>query len=288
MNKPRLIGKVILILITQIAPLISGDLVLPDRIDDKWVVREPTRLFTGGELFGHINGGAELFLEFGFEDLTVCKYSNDNFTLELEVYKMENTLAALGIYLIKTGTETPLKEISARNTANPYQIVLTSGQYFIQVNNFSGNKQLLSLMTNLSQTLVDQIDKPETADLFAYLSKENIIEGSQVIFRGPFGLQSIYTFGKGDILHLGGKIFGVSANYTSETTKNITRLVIPYPDINSAMQAYNNLVLNLDPYLEILDKFKNHFVFNDFNQEFGLVKIDKNLLMMQIHLPSKP
>ena len=201
---------------------------------------------------------------------------------------MENTLAALGIYLIKTGTETPLKEISARNTANPYQIVLTSGQYFIQVNNFSGNKQLLSLMTNLSQTLVDQIDKPETADLFAYLSKENIIEGSQVIFRGPFGLQSIYTFGKGDILHLGGKIFGVSANYTSETKKNITRLVIPYPDINSAMQAYNNLVLNLDPYLEILDKFKNHFVFNDFNQEFGLVKIDKNLLMMQIHLPSKP
>ena len=288
MKKPKLIGKVILILISQIAPLISGDLVLPDRIDDKWVVREPTGLFTGGGLFGHINGGAELFLEFGFEDLTVCKYSNNNFTLELEVYKMENTLAALGIYLIKTGTETPLKEISARNTANPYQIVLTSGQYFIQVNNFSGNKQLLSLMTNLSQTLVDQIDKPETADLFAYLSKENIIEGSQVIFRGPFGLQSIYTFGKGDILHLGGKIFGVSANYTSETTKNITRLVIPYPDINSAMQAYNNLVLNLDPYLDILDIFKNHFVFNDFNQEFGLVKIDKNLLMMQIHLPSKP
>ncbi len=65
MKKPRLIGKVILILISQIAPLISGDLVLPDRIDDKWVVREPTRLFTGGELFGHINGGAELFLEFG-------------------------------------------------------------------------------------------------------------------------------------------------------------------------------------------------------------------------------
>ncbi len=288
MKKPRLIGKVILIFISQIAPLISGDLVLPDRIDEKWVARGPTRVFAGGELFGHINGGAELFLEFGFENLTVCKYINDNLVLELEVYKMENTLAALGIYLIKTGPETPLKEISARNTANPYQVVITSGRFFIQVNNFSGNKELLSLMINLSQTLVDQIDKPETTDLFAYLTKENIIEGSQVIFRGPFGLQSIYTFGKGDILLLGGQVFGVAADFSSKSTKNITRLVIPYPEKNTALQAYNHLVLNMDPYLEILEKDDNYFIFKDFKQEFGLVKIDKNMLMMQIHLPSKP
>lgn len=288
MKKPRLIGKVILIFISQITPLISGDLVLPDRIDEKWVAREPTRVFAGGELFGHINGGAELFLEFGFEDLTVCKYINDNLVLELEVYKMENTLAALGIYLIKTGQETPLTEISARNTVNPYQIVITSGRFFIQVNNFSGNKELLSLMINLSQTLVDQINKPETADLFAYLPKENIIEGSQKIFRGPFGLQSIYTFGKGDILLLGGQVFGVAADFSSKSNKNITRLVIPYPEKNTAVQAYNHLVLNLDPYLEIIEKDDNYFIFKDFKQEFGLVKIDKNLLMMKIHLPSKP
>ncbi len=264
MKKPRLIGKVILIFISQIAPLISGDLVLPDRIDEKWVAREPTRVFAGGELFGHINGGAELFLEFGFEDLTVCKYINDNLVLELEVYKMENTLAALGIYLIKTGPETPLTEISARNTANSYQIVIASGRFFIQVNNFSGNKELLSLMINLSQTLVDQINKPETADLFAYLPKENIIEGSQVIFRGPFGLQSIYTFGKGDILLLGGQVFGVAADFSSKSNKNITRLVIPYPEKNTAVQAYNHLVLNLDPYLEIIEKDDNYFIFKDF------------------------
>lgn len=288
MNKPRLIGKIILIFISQIAPLISGDLVLPDRIDEKWVAREPTRVFAGGELFGHINGGAELFLEFGFEDLTVCKYINDNLVLELEVYKMENTLAALGIYLIKTGQETPLTEISARNTVNPYQLVITSGRFFIQVNNFSGNKELLSLMINLSQTLVDQINKPETADLFAYLPKENIIEGSQVIFRGPFGLQSIYTFGKGDILLLGGQVFGVAADFSSKSNKNITRLVIPYPEKNTALQAYNHLVLNLDPYLEILEKDDNYFIFKDFKQEFGLVKIDKNLLELKIHLSSRP
>jgi len=208
--------------------------------------------------------------------------------LELEVYEMENTLAARGIYLMKTSQESPIKEIFARNTANAYQIVFTSGQFFIQVNNFSGNKQFFSLMIHLSQILVDQIDEPETADPFIYLPKKDIIEGSQVIFRGPFGLQSIYTFGKGDILLLAGKIFGVSADYASETSKNISQLVIPYPDNKKANQAYNNLILNLDPFLEIVDRFDNYFVFEDYNQEYGLVMIDNNLLKIQLHLSSKP
>ena len=55
-----------------------------------------------------------------------------------------------------------------------------------------------------------------------------------------------------------------------------------------AIKAYNNLILNLDPYLEIVNRYKDHFVFLDYNNEYGLVKIDKNLLKIKIHLPSKP
>jgi len=250
--------KVILILIFQIVPLISGELVLPDRINEEWILREPTRVFTGADLFAHINGGAELFLEFGFEDLTVCKYSNDSNFLDLEVYKMDNHLAALGIYLSKTGRETPLMEISARNTASPFQIVITSGQFFIMVNNFSGQVQQQSLMINLAQTLVSQIDGSDSIDLFSYLPDENLVEGSQVIFRGPFGLQSIYTFGKGDVLLLAGKNFGVSANYRSKDKKNISRLIIPYHDSTMAIKAYNNLILNLDPITSSISKVVVH------------------------------
>jgi len=244
--------------------------------------------FTRADLFAHINGGAELFLEYGFEDLTVCKYSDESNSLNLEVYKMENVHAALGIYLSKTGKESPLIEISARNSVNPYQIILTSGRFFIMVNNFSGQVQLQSLMISLSQTLIAQIDKSDSTDLFSYLPNENLVEGSQSIFRGPFGLQSIYIFGKGDVLLLEGKNFGVSANYKSEDKKNISQLVIPYPDSAMAKEAYNNLVLNLDPNLEIVNRSEDQFVFYDYNNEYGLVKIDKYLLRIKIHLPSKP
>ena len=34
----------------------------------------PMKVFTSADLYGHINGGAEAFLEIGFEQLTVQKY----------------------------------------------------------------------------------------------------------------------------------------------------------------------------------------------------------------------
>jgi len=288
MNKIKFICFLYLTIISRITPLISSDLLLPDQIDGKWIVEEPVKLFVGEELFRHINGGAELFLEFGFEDLTVCKYNNKETSFDLEIYKMKNPTSALGIYLSKTGQETPLREIPVRNTANLYQIVITSGRYFIMVNNFSGNKQLISSMIRLSQLIVNQIEKSEIVDIFTFLPKQNIIDESKIIFRGPFGLQSVYTFGKGDVLQLKGEIFGVGANYKFESESEITCLIIPYPDQISARQAFHNLISNLDPYHEILMKYDNYFVFKDFNQEYGKVKIDKNQILIQIHLSVIP
>jgi hypothetical protein len=282
----RNIIAVIFIVLT--AQLSAGELNLPDQLDEKWIALKPVRHFNGEELYSHINGGAELFLEFGFENLSVCKYSDDKVSFDLEIYKMENFISALGIYLNKTGAESPIKEIPARNTANLYQIVITSGRYFIMVNNFSGDKDVYSSMISLSQQIVNQIDTEDDKDVFDLLPTQNIIEDSKIIFRGPFGLQSVYTFGKGDVLLLGGKIFGVGASYDLGLEKHITRLVIPYPDQIEAQNAFENLISNLDSYHEIVKKFDNHFVFKDFNQEYGSVKIIKSQIHIELHRDQIP
>ena len=48
--------------------------VLPaDGFEAGWTRAEKTRTFYKNDLYGHIDGGAELFLEFGFEKLRVNK-----------------------------------------------------------------------------------------------------------------------------------------------------------------------------------------------------------------------
>ncbi len=288
MNQLKCAYNKIIIIISLAAPLNAIDLQLPEQLGENWIAQKPVRKFVAEQLFSHINGGAELFLEYGFKELRVYRYMYENISLELEIYQMENANSALGIYLNKTGQETPQEELSVRNTANKYQLVFTCGTYFVMVNNFSGNEQLIPLMTQLSKTIIDQIEIQENENLFSYLPEKNIIENSQTIFRGPYGLQSVYTFGRGDVLHLNGKIFGVAANYSTDSTEYITKIVIPYRSSKVAEEAYNHLISNLDPYHEIIEKRVNDFVFKDYNQKYGKVIIEDSIIRITVHLHSNP
>ena len=51
----------------------AGDVnLLPaDGFSGMWKKNGPMKVFTSEDLYGHINGGAEAFLELGFEQLTV-------------------------------------------------------------------------------------------------------------------------------------------------------------------------------------------------------------------------
>ena len=276
-----------IIMLSMIAGFAS-EITPPSDFGQGWSVDKPARQFSGKNLYGYINGGAELYLEFGFKKLIIQKYTNGDKKLELELYQMINPDAALGIYLMKAGEEISIDDIAARNTANSYQILITKGEYFIQINNFSGDKNNQQAMISLSQKVLKQIYTSERQNLFSNLPEEKMIPGTQLLFCGPYGLQAIYTFGKGDIFKLEGKIFGAAADYLSETGSTITQLIIPYPEEMDAILGYKNVIEHLDPYLKIIDKGEGYFIFKDFQNKYGIIQIEKNLLKLKIHLVSMP
>ena len=122
---------------------LAADVKLPvDNFYPGWIKADSLRRFSAPNLYRHINGGAEIFLELGFQELLVQKYQNENQKLKIESYKMESPESALGIYLMKMGRETPHSDISSRNTCNQYQYTLVKGNYFILVYNFTGDSTL--------------------------------------------------------------------------------------------------------------------------------------------------
>jgi len=58
----------------------------------EWAKAGPLRTFTGQDLFNQIDGGAELFLEFGFARLRVQAYARDKAELTLNAYEMEGAI----------------------------------------------------------------------------------------------------------------------------------------------------------------------------------------------------
>lgn len=251
---------------------------------DGWKKNGPLRQFAGSSLYNYINGGSELFLEFGFELLLLQKYCKGEDEVSIEVYRMQSPESALGIYLMKCGKETPIPEISARNTGDRYQIMIVKGDYFLLANNFSAKEALLTVMVELANATVKEIADKKPADLFLILPKQHLIEGSKFLIRGPYSLQSIYTFGQGDILLLRKKIFGVGGDYQDEQGKTYTIIVIKYSDASYAQKVINNLILNLDPYIKILNKDNNSFTFKDYQEKIGIVSLKRNILNIKLNI----
>jgi len=253
-----------------------------------WKKSGPVRRYIEKDLFNTIDGAAEMFHEFGFEELRVQRYKREEKEITLEIYRMESPEAALGIYLMKCGDETPAEGISVRNSGSRFQLIVVKGSYFVQVNNPDGNETFLPVMVVLIQHLLKSIPEERPVTLFGFLPKKNLVSGSELIVRGPYALQPIFTFGEGDILRLGGQIFGVVGDYEDRHGDVFTRLIILYPDEEATLSAYRSLFSNLDSYLQLQAQWERGFVFKDYRNKFGIVEIKEHGIEIRINLSEKP
>ncbi len=266
----------------------AGIILPDDNFVVGWTTSGKTLRFVGTDLYNYIDGGAELFLEFGFKELLVQGYRQKNREMVLEVYQMDSPEAALGIYLMKCGEETPIEKIDARNSGNKYQFTIVKGSYFILINSFAGDEKLIPVMRELGQQTLKHIPKERPVTIFDLLPKAHLVPNSELIIRGPYALQPIYTFGEGDMLQLGGKIFGVIGDYKDPSLGRYKLILIRYPSVPEAQAAFKYLVNNLDPYLTVLDKSENVISFKDFENKFGLVEMNQETIQIKIRLERNP
>jgi len=269
---------------------VAAEIVVPgDDFFPGWKRSGPAVTFIKADLFNHIDGGAELFIEFGFEKVAVQHYKKGLAELTLEVYEMELPESALGVYLMKCGRETPFPEIPARNSSEAAQATILRGRHFLLVNNFSGGEELRPAMAALAKAALAKIpEAPASNRFFELLPVKDRLPGSERLIRGPVVLQPYFTFGEGDILRLEGKIFGAVANYREGSEAVFTRFIIPYPDQARASSVYKYLLANLDPYLKVLEARDTVFVFEDFQEKFGLVELKGSILDIRVNLGQRP
>lgn len=259
-----------------------------DGFVEGWTKSERMRRFIRANLYDYINGGAELFLEFGFEDLIIQHYRNKSQEISLEAYRMESGEAALGIYLMKCGLETPSPEIPARNSADKLQFLVLKNNYLLMINNFKGEETLIPVMIALTQKTLEQIPEGKPIEVFSLLPQGNLVSGSQRLIRGSLALQSIFTLGKGDILRLKGSIFGVSGRYESEDRSSHTKIIVAYLSEEEARAAFLHLRSHLDPYLKIIKKEGDTFQFKDYKNQYGLVAVNGKNLSIKVNLSELP
>lgn len=241
---------------------------------------EPARHFAPQALYGHINGGAELFLEFGFVGLDVQG--------GVESYRMTDAAAALGVYLAKCGLEAPWDEVRARNTGGDYQLMAVKGTLFLIVKNPDGDPAARPAMIATANALLDHEAAAPPLAIWDQLPTEGRIPGSEFLFRGRFALDPVFTFGEGDVLQVEGRALGAGARYAEADGAQFKRLVVVYVDDGAAAAAFSHLVANVDPYLTIVERGDDILVLRDHAGRFAVVQRTGPRLDIAVDLAARP
>ena len=265
----------------------DGPLLPPSGFLGAWNVEGRPRLFTGSELYGHIDGGAEIFFEFGFEEATVQRYRSPAGEVVVECYTMSDPLAALGIYLGKCGKETPDQTLAERHTAGRFQLMFVRDRYFVIVDNPAGTPALAAALVEFARFIASRLPESRPVTVFDALPGQGQIEGSRRLVRGPVALEAIATLGRGDILQLGGRTTAVAADYGDAGGK-YTLIVAPYPDAQTAGAAFRNLTENLDSEIKPLTRTGTRLVFRDYDGTFGTVSLVADRLELRLRMRQQP
>jgi hypothetical protein len=248
----------------------------------------PAKVFTSSDLYGFIDGGAEAFLELGFEQLTVQRYRDGASTVSVELYRMTDPAAARGIYLARCGKETPDPLLKDRHTAGRSQVLLQRDRYYLVVNTMAGGDAAAPLLPRAALAVASKLppDGPVTA--LALLPRTGLNPASARLFRGPVGLQTVYSLGDGDILQLNGTLTAAAGDYTDATLGPHTLIVAEYPTPAAATAALANVKARLDPYLKAKSATAAKLVFEDYEKKFGVVTVTGKRLEIRIHLAKPP
>jgi hypothetical protein len=290
MMKGTLTAPLLLFAVIAAVPAVADDagLLPADGAIPGWTRSAGVRTFQQADLYGHINGGAELFLELGFEQLTLQRYKNGTEEIAVEIYRMTDQVAAAGIYLMKCGKETPDKRLAARHTVNRYQLQLQRDRYYVAINSGSGSEAQVPAMLQFAGSITGRLPADSPPKVLALLPRKGLVAGSERIIRGQYGLQALFTLGDGDMLQLGGKLTAVGADYRDEGTGTYTLIAAEYPDAAAARSAFAHISGNLDRYIQVVGKSDARLVLRDFANKYASVSLAGNRIDIKVNLEQRP
>ncbi len=184
--------------------------ILPE-VTGKWLKNKEVEYYKDDDLFFLVNGGAELYLEYGFIDVVSATYSDTSGKkLKVELFRMEDAFSAYGIYSFKRTQRTPDEKYQYL-TISQYYSMFVSGKIYGLITNTNGiPKQKLERFTlEITDLINGKAQKP------LLVSKLEKIAGNTskfVYMNGSIALNNFYIFDFGNVFNLERGVFFKDAN----------------------------------------------------------------------------
>lgn len=148
-----------------------------------------SRTFTETSLYGYINGGAELYLEYGFDTLIVTELVHNGRDIKIEIYRMKDPEAAFGIFSVSRFRCNGGPGLTEHLCRSAYQLQFCKGSFYVSIINDTGTKEDQETADAIATGILDHIAEAsfDPTLFFDERIDDETIRGA-VLVRGPLGL----------------------------------------------------------------------------------------------------
>ncbi|MBE0676725.1 MAG: hypothetical protein IH591_18865 [Bacteroidales bacterium] len=160
-----------------------------------------TATFDGNSLWGYINGGADIYLEYGFNSVLVHEIEFKGQIIRFDLYRMKDPLAAFGIFSVYSFRCDSTTGPGRFNCGTKWQIQSVAGDYYLSVILPTGSREEYVYASGIAGVLLSNAEKIPLAeiDIFNGGNFDNI-RGRIQYARGKLGLDNGISFNTGNLI----------------------------------------------------------------------------------------
>jgi hypothetical protein len=243
-------------------------LFLPDSVLD-WHPAEHDREFNKENLYGYINGGAELYLSYGFIGGLHREYFNQSADMiSIDIFDMAEAKNAFGVF--GHSRETDEQEYGQGSQDYGDAIIFWKGRYYVSISSRGADESLYEAITALAEQVDTAIlSAGDLPSVIKILPRDNLLPESLLYFNHS-AWQNFYSFIHSEnILNIDSRSDAVLAKYQTREGRMSVAL-ISYPSTAEAEEALRSFsaatgIKKLEPLKKnngkwLLAGLKEHFL----------------------------
>ena len=124
-----------------------------------WKLDENIQTYLPDNLYDYINGAAEAYLSYEFQELQVAEYKNSaGESVMVEIYRHKSPAHGFGIYSQERPTKGEFLEIGAQGYGEEMILNFFKGAYYIKINNFNQSPENRKILQTFAKSIAGKLD----------------------------------------------------------------------------------------------------------------------------------
>ncbi len=243
-----------------------------------WKADGQPKVFKGKELYNYIDGGAEIFFEYGFTQAIAQRHTSGDTSITVDIYEMNHPKAAFGIYSVQRDSDMPALEVGDDGTTADTVVSFIQERFYVVVTANRSAKDTKKASVRIARAVSQKINKSsQLPDLIGMLPPSNLVPRSQGYVSGLLGLNTQLYLGDSNILGINGRTVECAFARYKVKENQAHLLIVRYPDsaaANAALHAVREAFTK---------KFKtvtvnNSSAFSDRRNRFYRLAADNNFI----------